>query len=115
MVLRMLAVAAVVFAVGRPLSRGWLALAAGGRPDTALVIQRLKNELGCAGDVTSLGAEPGPLLQPGSLGQQNLTVTFCLGADRRRPCPTGARIDWECNGQGSRASHGLHADARGAG
>ena len=38
MALRMLAVAAVVFAVGRPLSRGWLALAAGGRPDTALVI-----------------------------------------------------------------------------
>ncbi len=38
MLLRMLAVAAVILAVGRPLSRGWLALAAGGRPDTAIVI-----------------------------------------------------------------------------
>jgi len=38
MLLRMLAVAAVIMAVGRPLSRGWLALAGGGRPDTAVVI-----------------------------------------------------------------------------
>jgi len=38
MALRMLAVAAVIFAVGRPLSRGWLALAGGARPDTAIVI-----------------------------------------------------------------------------
>ena len=38
MALRMLAVAAVIFAVGRPLSRGWLALAGGARPDTAVVI-----------------------------------------------------------------------------
>ena len=38
MALRMLAVAAVILAVGRPLSRGWLALAGGGRPDTAVVI-----------------------------------------------------------------------------
>jgi hypothetical protein len=38
MALRMAAVAAVILAVGRPLSRGWLALAGGGRPDTALVI-----------------------------------------------------------------------------
>lgn len=38
MLMRMLAVAAVILAVGRPLSRGWLALAAGGRPDTAIVI-----------------------------------------------------------------------------
>ena len=38
MLMRMAAIAAVIFAVGRPLSRGWLALAGGGRPDTALVI-----------------------------------------------------------------------------
>jgi hypothetical protein len=38
MALRMAAVAAVILAVGRPLSRGWLALAGGGRPDTAIVI-----------------------------------------------------------------------------
>ncbi len=38
MLLRMLAVAGVILAVGRPLSRGWLALAGGGRPDTAIVI-----------------------------------------------------------------------------
>lgn len=38
MAMRMLAVAAVIFAVGRPLSRGWLALAGGARPDTAIVI-----------------------------------------------------------------------------
>jgi hypothetical protein len=38
MMLRMAAVAAVILAVGRPLSRGWLALAGGGRPDTAVVI-----------------------------------------------------------------------------
>jgi hypothetical protein len=36
--LRMLAVAAVILAVGRPLSRGWLALAGGGRPDTAILV-----------------------------------------------------------------------------
>jgi hypothetical protein len=38
MALRMAAVAAVILAVGRPLSRGWLALAGGGRPDTAVVL-----------------------------------------------------------------------------
>ena len=38
MLLRMAAVAAVILAAGRPLSRGWLALAGGGRPDTVLVI-----------------------------------------------------------------------------
>jgi hypothetical protein len=38
MAMRMLAVAAVILAVGRPLSRGWLALAGGARPDTAIVI-----------------------------------------------------------------------------
>jgi hypothetical protein len=38
MALRMLAVAAVILAVARPLSRGWLALAGGARPDTAIVI-----------------------------------------------------------------------------
>jgi hypothetical protein len=38
MAMRMLAVAAVIFAVGRPLSRGWLALAGGARPDTAIVL-----------------------------------------------------------------------------
>jgi len=38
MLVRMAAVAAVILAVGRPLSRGWLALAGGGRPDTAIVI-----------------------------------------------------------------------------
>ena len=36
--LRTLAVAAVILAAGRPLSRGWLALAGGARPDAALVI-----------------------------------------------------------------------------
>jgi hypothetical protein len=38
MAMRMLAVAAVIFAIGRPLSRGWLALAGGARPDTAIVV-----------------------------------------------------------------------------
>ena len=38
MLLRMLAVAGVILAIGRPLSRGWLALAGGARPDTAVVI-----------------------------------------------------------------------------
>jgi len=38
MAMRMLAVAGVIFAIGRPLSRGWLALAGGARPDTAIVI-----------------------------------------------------------------------------
>jgi hypothetical protein len=49
MVLRMLAVAAVIVAVGRPLSRGWLALAAGGRPDTALVILDRSPSMGARG------------------------------------------------------------------
>jgi hypothetical protein len=38
MLLRMMAVAAVILAIGRPLSRGWLALAGGARPDTAVVV-----------------------------------------------------------------------------
>ena len=38
MLLRMLAVAALVLAIARPLSRGWLALAGGARPDTAIVV-----------------------------------------------------------------------------
>ncbi len=38
MLLRMLAVAAVILAISRPLSRGWLAMAGGARPDTAVVI-----------------------------------------------------------------------------
>lgn len=38
MLMRMAAIAAVILAVGRPLSRGWLALAGGGRPDTAIVL-----------------------------------------------------------------------------
>jgi len=38
MLLRMLVVAAVILAIGRPLSRGWLALAGGARPDTAVVV-----------------------------------------------------------------------------
>jgi hypothetical protein len=38
LLLRMLAVAAVILAIGRPLSRGWLALAGGARPDTAVVV-----------------------------------------------------------------------------
>lgn len=38
MMLRMLAVAAILLAASRPLSRGWLALAGGGRADTSIVI-----------------------------------------------------------------------------
>jgi hypothetical protein len=38
MAMRMAAIAALLFAVGRPLSRGWLALAGGARPDLAVVI-----------------------------------------------------------------------------
>src|SRR5436305_67203 len=35
---RMLAVAGLVFAVGRPLAGGWLGRAAGGRPDTTIIL-----------------------------------------------------------------------------
>src|SRR6185369_6673254 len=38
MLFRMLAVAALVFAVSRPLASGWLGLAAGGRPDTTIIL-----------------------------------------------------------------------------
>ncbi|MFM8414712.1 MAG: BatA domain-containing protein [Planctomycetota bacterium] len=38
MLLRMLAVATLILAIARPLSRGWLALAGGARPDTAVVV-----------------------------------------------------------------------------
>ncbi|MFN9370057.1 MAG: BatA domain-containing protein [Planctomycetia bacterium] len=38
MAMRMAAIAALLVAVGRPLSRGWLALAGGARPDLAVVI-----------------------------------------------------------------------------
>jgi Aerotolerance regulator N-terminal len=35
---RMLAVAALIFAVSRPLARGWLGRAGGGRPDTTIIL-----------------------------------------------------------------------------
>ena len=35
---RTLVIAALVFAVARPLASGWLGLAAGGRPDTTLIL-----------------------------------------------------------------------------
>ncbi|HEV3301203.1 MAG TPA: BatA domain-containing protein [Planctomycetaceae bacterium] len=38
MAARMLAIAGLVFAVSRPLASGWLGLAAGGRPDTTIII-----------------------------------------------------------------------------
>src|SRR5258705_10971758 len=38
MAFRMAAIAALVFAVGRPLAGGWLGSAAGGRADTTIVI-----------------------------------------------------------------------------
>src|SRR5271154_2537518 len=38
MAARMAAIAGLLFAVSRPLAGGWLGLAAGGRPDTTLVI-----------------------------------------------------------------------------
>ena len=38
MAMRMAAIAGLIFAVSRPLSGGWLGLAAGGRPDTTIVI-----------------------------------------------------------------------------
>jgi hypothetical protein len=38
MAFRMLAIAALVFAISRPLASGWLGLAAGGRPDTTIVL-----------------------------------------------------------------------------
>lgn len=54
MALRMVAVAAVILAVGRPLSRGWLALAGAGRPDMAIVIldrSPSMQQRGAGGDV----------------------------------------------------------------
>lgn len=38
MLFRMLAIAALIFAVSRPLASGWLGLAAGGRADTTLIL-----------------------------------------------------------------------------
>ena len=38
MAMRMAAVAGLVFAISRPLASGWLGLAAGGRPDTTIVL-----------------------------------------------------------------------------
>ncbi|WP_373653492.1 BatA domain-containing protein [Schlesneria sp. DSM 10557] len=38
MLFRMLAVAGLIFAVSRPLASGWLGLAAGGKPDTTIVL-----------------------------------------------------------------------------
>jgi Aerotolerance regulator N-terminal len=38
MAARMLAIAGLVFAVSRPLASGWLGLAAGGRPDTTIIV-----------------------------------------------------------------------------
>lgn len=38
MAMRMLAIAALIFAVSRPLASGWLGLAAGGRPATVIIV-----------------------------------------------------------------------------
>src|SRR5215212_3405770 len=38
MAFRMAAIGALIFAVSRPLAGGWLGVAAGGRPDTTIVI-----------------------------------------------------------------------------
>jgi hypothetical protein len=38
MAMRMAAIAGLIFAVSRPLSGGWLGLAAGGRPDTTIIL-----------------------------------------------------------------------------
>ena len=38
MAARMAAIAGLVFAVSRPLASGWLGLAAGGRPDTTIIL-----------------------------------------------------------------------------
>jgi hypothetical protein len=38
MAARMLAIAGLIFAVSRPLASGWLGLAAGGRPDTTIIL-----------------------------------------------------------------------------
>lgn len=38
MAFRMLAVAALIFAIARPLASGWLGLTAGGRPDTTIIL-----------------------------------------------------------------------------
>ena len=38
MAMRMAAIAALVFAVSRPLAGGWLGLAAGGRADTTIIL-----------------------------------------------------------------------------
>ena len=35
---RMAAIGALVFAISRPLASGWLGLAAGGRPDTTIIV-----------------------------------------------------------------------------
>src|SRR5580704_12393296 len=38
MLFRMLAIAGLIFAISRPLAGGWLGLAAGGRPDTTIIL-----------------------------------------------------------------------------
>ncbi len=38
MALRMAAIAGLIFAISRPLASGWLGLAAGGRPDTTIIV-----------------------------------------------------------------------------
>lgn len=38
MAFRMAAIAALVFAISRPMASGWLGLAAGGRPDTTIIV-----------------------------------------------------------------------------
>ena len=38
MLMRILAIAAIVFLISRPLATGWLGLASGGQPDTTLIL-----------------------------------------------------------------------------
>ena len=50
MAFRMLAIAALIFAIARPLASGWLGLTAGGRADTTIILLRpLPQHAGTAG------------------------------------------------------------------
>src|SRR5438128_12462599 len=72
---RMLAIAALIFAVSRPLASGWLGRAAGGRPDTTIILLDRSPSMRQQG--------PGTVVSKLEAGRQQLARTLgMLGSGR---------------------------------
>src|SRR5438309_9268332 len=75
MLFRMLAIAALIFAVSRPLASGWFGRTAGGRPDTTIILLDRSPSMRQQG--------PGTVISKLEAGRQQLARTLAvLGSGR---------------------------------